>query len=108
MEGNDFSIAPCRSAHDQFEDRKGTVLKRLALRCAAALLAAHMGLAAAGEALEPATEEARTEPTRTGKERLSSKAKDEQRVDNCKVPPELRGSKARPDCGPRPSTARTH
>ena len=36
-------------------------------------------------------------PVKTGKERLSSKASDEQRVDNCKVPPELRGTTARPD-----------
>lgn len=33
----------------------------------------------------------------TGKERLSEKWKDEQRVDNCKVPPGKRGTKARPD-----------
>jgi hypothetical protein len=40
------------------------------------------------------------EPTRTGKERLSNKASDEQRVDNCKVPIEQRGPKPRPDtCG---------
>jgi hypothetical protein len=38
-----------------------------------------------------------TEPTRTGKERIGSKSSDEQRVDNCKVPLELRGSKPRPD-----------
>ena len=37
------------------------------------------------------------EPTRTGKERLGGKASDEQRVDNCKVPPELRGPRPRPD-----------
>ena len=36
-------------------------------------------------------------PVKTGKERLSSKASDEQRVDNCKVPPELRGATVRPD-----------
>jgi hypothetical protein len=36
-------------------------------------------------------------PVKTGKERLSSKASDEQRVDNCKVPPELRGTRVRPD-----------
>ena len=36
-------------------------------------------------------------PVKTGKERLSSKASDEQRVDNCKVPPELQGTVARPD-----------
>jgi hypothetical protein len=35
--------------------------------------------------------------TRTGKERLGGKASDEQRVDNCKVPIDLRGSKPRPD-----------
>jgi hypothetical protein len=37
------------------------------------------------------------EPTRTGKERLGRKSTDEQRVDNCNVPPELRGPKPRPD-----------
>ena len=38
-------------------------------------------------------------PVRTAKERLSGKAADEQRIDNCKVPPELRGAKPRPaDC----------
>lgn len=38
-------------------------------------------------------------PEKTGKERLSDKASDEQRVDNCKVPPERQGTKARPsDC----------
>ncbi|MGH7154840.1 MAG: hypothetical protein ACREF3_13015, partial [Acetobacteraceae bacterium] len=36
--------------------------------------------------------------TLTAKERLTDKASDEQRVDNCKVPPEHRGSKPRPDC----------
>ena len=35
-------------------------------------------------------------PVRTGKERLSDKASDEQRVDDCKVPPERRGPKPRP------------
>ncbi len=33
----------------------------------------------------------------TLKERLGDKASDEQRVDNCKVPPERRGTKVRPD-----------
>jgi hypothetical protein len=36
-------------------------------------------------------------PVKTGKERLSGKANDEQRVDNCKVPPELHGTTPRPD-----------
>ena len=33
----------------------------------------------------------------TGKERLGEKWKDEQRIDNCKVAIDKRGSKARPD-----------
>jgi hypothetical protein len=32
---------------------------------------------------------------KTGKERLGDKASDEQRIDNCKVPPERRGRTAR-------------
>jgi len=48
------------------------------------------------------------QPTRTGKERLGVKASDEQRVDNCKVPLDLRGPKPRPDeCGDGAST-RSH
>jgi hypothetical protein len=36
--------------------------------------------------------------TQTLKERLSDKASDAQRVDNCHVPPERRGPVPRPDC----------
>ena len=32
------------------------------------------------------------------KEKLSDKASDEQRVDNCRVPPDRRGTTPRPDC----------
>ena len=39
-------------------------------------------------------------PVRTGKERLGNKWSDEQRIDNCKVPPDKRGTKARPDTCP--------
>ena len=44
---------------------------------------------------------------RTLKERLSDKASDTQRVDNCHVPPERRGALPRPDCQEkvRPATA---
>jgi hypothetical protein len=78
-------------------------------RVAAALLAVQIGLAWAGggSGAKPATAETRAMPTRTVKERLSSKASDEQRVDNCKVPPELRGPKPRPDCRPDPGAAPT-
>jgi hypothetical protein len=34
---------------------------------------------------------------RTGKERLGKKWMDEQRLDNCKIPPDKRGTKLRPD-----------
>jgi hypothetical protein len=45
-------------------------------------------------------QDAATMRTQTLKERLGDKASDEQRVDNCKVPVERRGSKVRPDgCG---------
>jgi len=50
-----------------------------------------------------------TAPVKTGKERLSDKASDEQRVDNCKVPPELRGTTVRPDaCQSKPETILTN
>jgi hypothetical protein len=39
----------------------------------------------------------RADPMRTGKERLGGKSTDEQRIDNCNVPLELRGPKPRPD-----------
>ncbi len=41
----------------------------------------------------------------TLKERLSDKASDEQRVDNCRVPKPLRGTKPRPDCDERGTAA---
>jgi len=42
----------------------------------------------------------------TGKERLGEKWKDEQRIDNCKVPPDKRGIKPRPSsCAHAPLTA---
>ena len=45
----------------------------------------------------------------TLKERLSDKASDAQRVDNCRVPVERRGAVPRPDCAgkPDPGTPRT-
>ncbi|MGK9236494.1 hypothetical protein KXS07_21395 [Inquilinus limosus] len=61
------------------------------------------GLAAAGLALCAAGAWAQSTPTqgptpvKTGKERLGDKASDEQRVDNCKVAPDRRGPRPRPD-----------
>ena len=43
-------------------------------------------------------------PSRTGKERMGRKWMDEQRIDNCNVPADKRGSKPRPvDCLHSPS-----
>ena len=39
----------------------------------------------------------------TGKERSGRKWQDEQRIDNCNVPADKRGSKPRPDCLHSPS-----
>ena len=77
-------------------------------RAAALTLALQAGLAAAGEGAGEDSNARQIEaaPTRTGKERLGGKASDEQRVDNCKVPLDLRGSTPRPDdCGDAASTA---
>ena len=41
----------------------------------------------------------------TLKERLSDKASDAQRVDNCRVPPDRRGTVPRPDCPDTPPIA---
>jgi hypothetical protein len=45
------------------------------------------------------------EEAQTLKERLSDKASDAQRVDNCHVPPERRGPLPRPDCAEKPRMA---
>ncbi len=43
-------------------------------------------------------------PTRTGKERLGRKWMDEQRIDNCNVPIDKRGTKPRPSVCPHVPT----
>ena len=72
----------------------------------AALAGAFAFIAASAGADEPISTVAPATPTssvrtpapvKTGKERLSSKASDEQRVDNCKVPQQLRGTTVRSD-----------
>jgi hypothetical protein len=75
-------------------------------RAAALTLALQAGLAAAAEGAREDSNAKQMEaaPTRTGKERLGGKASDEQRVDNCKVPPEKRGPKARPDSCAHPKS----
>lgn len=61
----------------------------------AAGMAVMLGLAAHAGTLGGDTEAAEV---RTSKERLSDKASDEQRLDNCGVPPERRGPVPRPGC----------
>ena len=79
-------------------------------RAAALMLALQAGLAAAGEGAgeDNNAKQIEAAPTRTGKERLGGKASDEQRVDNCKVPPDRRGATPRPDtCREDASTGST-
>jgi hypothetical protein len=66
-----------------------------------ALTISGLNLALASLAAADQTPTTTRGPT-TGKERLSDKASDEQRVDNCRVPAERRGSKPRPDCKQQP------
>ncbi|WP_229195814.1 hypothetical protein [Bradyrhizobium acaciae] len=47
-----------------------------------------------------ASEGAIQQRTLTGKERLGRKWTDEQRIDNCNVPPDKRGTKPRPSACP--------
>jgi hypothetical protein len=53
---------------------------------------------AQAQPLGPAAQGEPTGEPKSLKERLSDKASDEQRVDNCKVPVERRGPKKRPGC----------
>ena len=66
-----------------------------------AVMGLALALGAAGALAQgapaPAGTPVKTGPAKTGKERLADKASDEQRVDNCKVPPDRRGPKPRPD-----------
>lgn len=63
------------------------------------ILAATSAAIAAGALALPAA----AQDTRTAKERSSRKWFDEQRVDNCRVPAELRGATPRPDCADKSS-----
>ena len=59
-----------------------------------------VALVTTGAVARAESEVSHVQPIRTAKERLGVKASDEQRVDNCKVAIELRGTKSRPDeCG---------
>jgi hypothetical protein len=57
-----------------------------------------------GPARPRAASPAEAPPTLTGKERLGGKWTDEQRIDNCNVPIDKRGTKPRPSTCARAST----
>jgi hypothetical protein len=58
-------------------------------------------------ALITSVPQAIAQEAQTLKERLSDKASDAQRVDNCHVPPERRGALPRPDCPVQPRAAKS-
>jgi hypothetical protein len=72
---------------------------RTALLAVAIALSSGIAQAQPVAATRPVTSEPAA-PVRTGKERLGNKWSDEQRVDNCKVPPDKRGTRARPNACP--------
>ncbi len=66
------------------------------LRFFVALLAATAATFAQAEDRKPVAAKGPSPATLTGKERLGPKWTDEQRIDNCNVPPDKRGAKPRP------------
>jgi hypothetical protein len=83
--------------------RAGTTLNRIALGGLSVIALTFSAVLAFAQTdwrppPAPATAQGQTEEKKqTLKERLSDKASDEQRVDDCKVPVDRRGSKPRPD-----------
>ena len=74
-------------------------------RCAGLLVVAWAALGFFASGARADGEASPVQSIRTAKERLGGKASDEQRLDNCKVPLDLRGPKPRPDdCGDAAST----
>jgi hypothetical protein len=67
-------------------------------------LATNLVIASMLMASQAAAQETKQE-TKTAKERSSRKWFDEQRLDNCRVPVELRGSMPRPGCAGEQSSA---
>jgi hypothetical protein len=69
--------------------------------------AVQSSVASADDAPRETASEVPQKATLTVKERLSGKAADEQRVDNCKVPLDQRGPKPRPDACPEGASSAT-
>jgi hypothetical protein len=81
-----------------------TVVLVATLAASAAVAHAQPSAGASGDASAQAAATQPSGPARTGKERLGEKWSDEQRVDNCKVPPDKRGPKPRPENCPEDLT----
>jgi hypothetical protein len=73
---------------------------RLPVRRISALALIAFSTSAQAEDGTHAAERQTHRPTLTGKERLGPKWTDEQRIDNCRVPIDKRGSKPRPTACP--------
>ena len=77
------------------------------LRLAVLLIALCTVTAGAANVTAPEEAVPRDVVIKSLKERLSDKASDEQRVNNCRVPLDRRGSKPRPDCPPSPQMSKS-
>ncbi len=85
------------------------MILRARVRVVAWTLILLVALTAPGTTPRANGEASHVQPIRTAKERLGGKASDEQRVDNCKVPLDLRGLKPRPnECGDGATTEAKH
>ena len=85
------------------------MILRARVRVVAWTLILLVALTAPGTTPRANGEASHVQPIRTAKERLGGKASDEQRVDNCKVPLDLRGPKPRPaECGDSATTEAKH
>jgi len=74
------------------------------LLSAVSIASAQTPIAGSPAAPPPANVAAPAPKVLTGKERLGEKWTDEQRIDNCKVPVDKRGTKPRPDSCAKPSS----
>jgi hypothetical protein len=102
----------CDSRHglsdeENCEDSKMELINRGLIRIALALCYASAAYALDGQPDQTSPRSEAAAPANgsslTGKERSGRKWQDEQRIDNCNVPADKRGSKPRPDCLHSPS-----
>ena len=90
------SAAPVREPPAAESSMRLHVGRRILLCGIAGAMMSLQARAAEPQAAHPPQTDTSASASRTGKERLGGKETDEQRVDNCKVPPEKWGPKTRP------------